>query len=157
MAEPLDAQEVTLGDTTFQIRKLLPMEAFRLFEVIRPALQDALRVQWPLSSDNEQNRIAMYVAFAATIPPDIVETARRQCFKHVFYKAHDAPTPQPLESQEDMAFKNLEAVHIYEVLVRSLYLNFVESWGVLKSLLPQLEQLFPQSGPETSPTSSQTP
>ena len=132
MMEQVDAREVQLGDVKFTIGKLLPMEGFKVFEMIRPGLKDALGVD---DGDGEAtaNPIKTVLNIACAAEPEMVEKVRSAMFRHVRFTSPDVPTPTVLLSNEDTAFKDLEPYHIYEILVRTLTVNFTGSFSALMS------------------------
>ena len=150
MAEPLDAQTVTLGTVTFTINKLLPMEGFRLFEKIRPCLADAMSGPMFTSDGDITGNLAALVSMVSAFPQSVVEEVRQDLFRAVRYKAPPGvPNETVLAGEEDTAFKDLEPIHVYEVLVRCLVRNFTGSWAALRSRIPQVEQVMQPSQPGT--------
>ena len=153
MPQPLTDPQVTVEDTTFTIRKLLPMEGYRLLEVIRPALKSVTELDLTgLTGDD----VAAAVAVVAGVPQPTVETCRQWLFKHVLFTNGSVPQPTVLAGNEDTAFQNLTAAHVYEILVRAFVVNFRESWTAAASRLPTPNLGSLQSNPSTSPLSSPT-
>ena len=147
MPESLTSETVTIRDVTFQIRKLLPMEAFRLLETLRPALkglvtEDVGDVLERAESDDEAERgltradLLMLVNLVSGVDSVIVEKVRKQLFRRVAFMSGSQPSEVPLANNEELAFKDLDVFHIYEIFVRALAVNFIESWAAFNSRLP---------------------
>ena len=160
--ESLTATEVEIKGVRFQIRKLLPDEAFTLYETLRPALSTVSKIDWgPLeltSGDafkasvatlTTKQIITICMDVITAIPADTVKAIRPQLFQHVLFTSEAVPTPRPLHGNVDVAFKDLGPFYIYEVLIRSLAVNFTESWADIES------RLF-SSSPASIPSPSET-
>ena len=63
-------------------------------------------------------------------------------FNNVRFKGNGADNFVRLRDAEDMAFKDLEPVHIYEVLLRCLAVNFTGSLKELLLRFPLLREIF---------------
>lgn len=146
--DSLTATEVEIKGVRFQIRKLLPDEAFDLYETIRPALSTIGKIDWgPLeltSGDafkesvknlTTKQIITICMDVITAIPTETVKAIRPQLFKHVLFTSESVPTARPLHGNVDVAFKDLGPFYIYELLIRSLAVNFTESWADIESRL----------------------
>ena len=133
--ESFDAREVTINDSTFRFEKMLPMEAFDLFERMRPGLAKVASEARIEGKNDVQGIVSMILL----LPPETVVTARRGLFKHVHFQRTDTSKFSPVFQDEDMALKDLEMVHIYELIGRAFFVNFIDSWTALLSRLPEAE------------------
>ncbi len=121
----------TIRTTRFEIFKLLPEEAFDVWEDIRMALGKSMA-----SVSGEGTSVeSMIVQVALGIPKETLAIVREALFKHVQFTNAAAQTPCVLASNVGMAFDGLDVIHIYEVLVRSLAVNFTESILELLSVM----------------------
>ena len=132
--QPLDAPEVTFGDTTFYIGKMLPVEAKQVFLAhVRPLFRGAL------SADiKDGNDWQIFVAAFTDAPQAEYDSLTRALYRHVTYKSPNQPAPMPLLGDEENAFAGLDMVHILAVDARSFYRNFRGSWDVLRSMFPAI-------------------
>ena len=143
--------ECQIGDTRFHLDKMGAMEAWRVLEVIRKEASNVaglpitdLMTQLRGATMDDAIRIGAKVALAVIgLPVPFVEGLRKTLFKHVRFTGNGAQTPQMLMGAEDMAFNGLEPVAIYEVLVRSLAVNFTPSFA---GLAGQICKVAPPSG-----------
>ena len=138
----LTDKQVIIGETAFHFEKLLPLEAFRAFEAIRPGLGDVIE---RVGGETDFRLAAAKAIFL--IPPDTVNVAMQHLFRAVSFTNSAAKTPVKLAGMEDTAFMGLEPVAIYEVLMRAFMVNFTASWDALASRIPDDLNL---SQPDTS-------
>lgn len=131
------AERVTIGVTTFEIGKLLPMEAFSILEMLRPAVGAALALA-PANAGLPQ-----MIATVLRLDPVILAGVRPVLFGQVKFTNRGTQTPTVLAGREDEAFVDLEPVHVYEVLGRCLARNFQGSWDALVS--HRLRGLVPEN------------
>ena len=125
---------VTIGDATFMFEKLLPMEAFRAFEGIRPGLASAFDSA-PAQETDEAFLKQVLKALLAT-PVETVDFAMAALFRSVKFTNAATKTPTRVSGMEDTAFMGLEPIHIYEVLGRAFAVNFTGSLDAIKSRIP---------------------
>ena len=137
----LTDQEFQLGEVRFQVRKLLPMESYRVLETIRGSLGSIAKAGLADNADQWQ----LGATIISGLPPDTVEQVRQVLFGEVLFTCPEQTSPVRLAGSEELAFKGLEPVHVYEVLARAFTVNFQGSWDALSSLLPFLDRLIPQS------------
>ena len=135
---------VKIGDTTFKINKLMVMDSLDVLEEIREGMGQRLL---ELEHMSLQEAIARAVIGA---PRDLVARIRDRLFEEVTFKNQSAKTHVTLAGSEEMAFENLSAVDVYEVLVRCLAVNFFDSFQELISRLNQSELDSNQSQQSTS-------
>ena len=135
----LTSSEVTLGETTFYFKRALPMEAFDIFEELRPALAEmseaikAAQDSQAKGMSTESVFLGAAVDIIGRMPSEIVRKAMAKLMQHVDYQRDGRP-PQKVSRDLDTAFKGQTVFTIYEVLVRAFCVNFTESLDDVKSL-----------------------
>ena len=131
----------------FKVTKLMPMPAYRLFEELRVGLSDAFSEAatipagfdpTDLEEDSESLRAGLQFMLTALprIPAETVERLRVAVFQEIRFTRSNIPTPTTLAGNETTAFAGLDAVHVYEVLVRGTAVSFLGSWAAVESLIP---------------------
>ena len=154
MPLPLDSKEVTFGETTFTINKMMPQEAKKVFLThVRPMLRGALSAN---VSDNA-NSWQMYLAALTDAPQEHYDAAVQAMYTKINYTRPNAPVSQPLANDEANAFQDLDMVHILLLDVRAFTVNFRGSWDVLQAEFPKLNLILSQLFQKTSTPSSGTP
>lgn len=144
--EPLDAREITYGDTTFYFGKLLPMEAKRVFmRHVRPLLRGALSA----NVDDDGSQWKMLLAAFTDAPQEHYDTLVNVLYRLVEFTKNGQANKKPLLGDEEFAFENLDMVHMISVDVRAFAVNFFESWAVLKSEYPHLSKALQQQSSAT--------
>ena len=130
-APPLDAREVKLGKSVFTIGKLPAMEQFAVLETVRPCLSEAAKrlahVNFMGGDPTEAIIANASMQIASVVPPDVLAHAQARLFSAIQFRDDNRSEPVPLAGREDEAFE--EGAHIYELLVRSAYVNFSESFA----------------------------
>ena len=125
LRDDLTKTEFEISGTRFFIAKLPAMAAFDLLELIRHELGRSQALKVPEgTSDGDVHSLLKLVL---SLDPAFVRLVRRELFSKVSFANARIATPQPLAGAEDTAFDTLEAVTIYEVLLRALAVNFTES------------------------------
>lgn len=128
--------DFTLGEVQFRITKLNVMDGYRMLERIRKQLATtADKVEIDRTSD--VNSGLSIIQSIMQLDEAFVEEMRKKLFTSVEFKGNGAMDYIKLEGSEDMAFQSLQPTHIYEVLVRSLVVNFMDSVKGLMSALPK--------------------
>ena len=148
-----DDRTVTWGETTFEIRKLLPTEAKPLFiRHVRPLLRGALAAETGPTGETEPWRI-MLAAFtdAPSEHYEAISTAMARCII-----ASRAGTQRPLAGNEEWAWQGLEGAHMVLLDARAFTVNFRGWLGVVTKELPQVAQAFASLVPPTETPSSGT-
>ena len=136
-------REVSYGDVTFRIGKLLPMEAKEVFmRHVRPLLEGAL------SANADAGFWGMVLGVLSKAPQEHYDATMRALYQQIMFTSPATPQPMVLASNAELAFKDLEAAHILLLEARAFYVNFRGSLDVLRSELPFLAQLFQPSEPE---------
>ena len=131
MVEGFTDTEFVIGDTTFTVVKFGAMEGWRILE----------RIRHEFAKTNVSLETAgMDSAGAATLlrsilglDPLFVEGLRIDLFKMINFRNSQYLTPIAVAGSEDGAFEGLEPVAIYEVMLRSLAVNFTDSFSGLVS------------------------
>ena len=139
--EPLSEREVVIKGTQFKFLKALPMEALRVFETIRPGLSAVLteaKIDFELLNDRQSETAMMVfgqqlVGAFSMLPQDTVEAMQKGLFPFTQYKGPGMNAFVPVSGDADSAFKELEVVHIYELLARAFYVNFSGSVSEITS------------------------
>ena len=131
--EGLTDTDIEIDGTRFFIAKLPAMAAFDLMELMRHELGKSQ--SGAVSNDGSDAMLPGLINMVMSLDPAFVSQVRRKLFERVSFSNQRAPTPQQLAGAEDMAFDGLEPVAVYEVLVRSLAVNFTPSLRALGSRL----------------------
>ena len=130
-----DDREVSYGDVTFRINKLLPVEAKDVFmRHIRPLLEGAA------SASGDGGGISMILGIIAKAPQEHYDAVMRALYKLITFSSPATPQPMVLADNAELAFKDLEMAHILLLEARAFAVNFRGSWDVLQSELPLLSQ-----------------
>ena len=148
-----DDRTVTWGESTFEIRKLLPTEAKPLFiRHVRPLLRGALSAETGGGGETEGWRI-MLAAFtdAPSEHYEAISTSMARCIT-----VTRGTEKRVLAGHEPWAFQGLEGAHMVMLDVRAFTVNFRDWFAVAMQELPSLAQAFASLVPETSTPSSDT-
>ena len=148
----LDEREFTISETRFIIEKLPALEGWHCLETIRAELgsigldqiivtireqQTAMgRGKTEDAATREQEVIAAVILVLGKLGVRFIDELRKTFFARIRF-ASPSTTVQPLAGAEVMAFNGLEPISIYEVLVRSLVVNFFDSFQLIDTLVPQ--------------------
>lgn len=124
--------------TAFRFAKIPAMEAWTILEMIRVEVGRTLDRQLGDTDAQAVLRIIM------TLRTEFIGRLREAMFAHVTFSCRLTDW-QTLAGAEDTAFNGLEPAAVYDVLLRSLAVNFTESFRQLQSL----------SAPVAAPTTSQ--
>ena len=135
-------QRVTLGTTEFQIRKLLPMDAFDTLELIRAAIGSTMDAA-SLLAMAQRDPLAAVVQLVMRLTPASVATIRRRLFRELSFRNRQYRDWTPVDGNEGNAFMDLQPFHVYEMLVRTLAVNFIESWRAANSHIPDDDPTTP--------------
>lgn len=136
----LDAGKVKLGKVTFTFSKMPALEGWRVLDKIRNAMAET-------QIDPDQNEALTILRAILALDSAFVEQLRVDMFVWIEFSSPQT-TPQTLLGAEDMAFAELEPSDVYEVLLRSLAVNFTASFRSLRSRLGlDAEQNTPPSKP----------
>ena len=125
--EEFSRLEVTItganGDTTFNFAKMPATKGWDTLEEIREAAGGNI----DLGAGGPATAIP---ALIRTLPKPFTRQLRDSMFKHVTFRNRMAQSPLELAGNEETAFDAIEAqpIAIYEVFVRSLTVNFTDSF-----------------------------
>ena len=139
-------REVTYGETTFYIGKLLPMDSYTIF------LNHILPVIGKVLGSNADSDFGLSVIPQKHYKPIVAELR-----KHITFTSANQMTPAKVAGDEELAFRGLEPAHILLLETRAFAVNFSGSWDVLHSEFPRLEGMFTQLQRLISNPSSLTP
>ena len=155
MPEPMDAREVTFTNETddgrmasvsFQIGKMLPIEAKRVFiHNVRPLLGGITRVK----GGGDVGLPQIIVGTITEAPADQYDILVQKLYANIKYSTQEQPQFMPLARDEENAFKDLDMGHLLALEVRAFHVNFQRSYGVLLSEFPQLQWALQQLSPTT--------
>ena len=129
--EALTERERQIGPTRFVFQKIPALEGFRIIEAIRHQLAGV--IDWPsvpAAVGGGGENIAILFRALMSLPPEFTERLRTTLFRHVLYSTPDV-SQQPLHGAGDTAFETLEPIHVYEVMLRVLAVNFTDSFQSL--------------------------
>ena len=150
-------QEVTIkgrsGETTFTIAKMPATKGWDTLEEIR----EAAGGQISLGAGGIGGAMQSVVS---ALPKPFARQLRTTMFGHVTFRNHLAKDPLTLAGEEEMAFDAIEAepLAIYEIFMRSLALNFTDSFvGLFARISSFLSPISRLPNTETSPPSSPPP
>ena len=151
----LTEKTVTFGETTFEIGRALPIEAFELFESLRPGLgsiSDAVKSAFQADRDGvdrDANALGTAIAILGQLPTETVKTAMTGLFRHVTYvRPGNVQSPTVVARDLAGAMRDMSVLDIYELIVRAFAVNFMRSFDDLQSLWSQATAAD-ESPPET--------
>ena len=154
--------EFTIGDVHFAVQKLPPEPAYELLESILYELSEPAK-----AVGSAEPTAGALLSAVLSLEPGFKKRVRDVLFRHVTFQSNRARTPQPLVgsagSAVDMAFADLPAVAIHDVMMRALAVNFTGSWEYLdsklglKNLASNFANLAEQHGSAVSSGLSSTP
>ena len=151
--EQFSHPEVTFGNVTFKVSKMLPMEAHNIFMGhVRPLLRGALSAN---VTSGEADWQMMLAAFTDA-PVEHYYSIQDAMWRHVTYKRSDTQEAHAmLLGDHENAFRDLEGAHMIMLNARAFTVNFIGWWDVVRSEFPALAQATHQFTPSTSSPSSQ--
>ena len=143
----MGGREFEIAGTRFRVNKLDAMEAWAALEIIRPVLASIAEesvesiklaaLQYATGADEDQIAIKVGLMLLK-LPAITVEAMRVKLFGSVTFTNAQIKTPRTLLQNEDAAFQNAEGLAVGEVIARAFAVNFMNSWGAIESLLPDL-------------------
>ena len=144
------------GPTKFEFRKLSPIPAYHAFEEIRPHIgtvlatfdsrellntfrevQTAGGTEALTETENIEAMSELIKAIGAILsklPAQPVEKLRQTLMDRVLFTNKSAPRPTAVSRNPDTAFMDLEAIHVYYVLIQAAIVNFAKSFSDVASL-----------------------
>ena len=136
----LNDREFTMEGVKFQIKKLSPFDGFHLFEEIRHALFSNAD-----SAQADTESALLFYKAILTLEPSVINGFRAKLFRHVSFRGNGVDSGwMDLEHAEDMAFQDMEPLHIYELFVRCLAVNFTGSFHAIASKFPGVKRVLGQ-------------
>lgn len=143
----LTAPEWTQGTVRFTATKLDAVSAWELWvEVIEPELsriaildslepiiKDAMGVQGGSTAQITEAEVGVLLGKTLlSVEPQVKKRLRASLFPTVDFTTVATPSPQPLVADaERLAFATLEPSDIYQVLLRVIAINFIQSFVTL--------------------------
>lgn len=119
---------VQFGDTKFEIRKLLPMDAFETFEKVRIAMADNIGdMEVHTGPGSDVKTMIEVVKAVMKIDRDSLASIRDDLFEEIYFSNSHYKSPLKLRGLESTAFASLNFSCIYELLMRAFVVNFSES------------------------------
>ena len=143
--------EVTFGDVSFSIKKLMPMEAKEVFMGhVRPLLR-GLNAEMPDSQGAASNGagIKMMLAAFTEAPEAHYKAIVKALSKRITFTSPSNKSPLTLAGNEELAFKDLDMAHILLLEGRAFGVNFFGSCSIL---FEELVRLLPSSPLPEVPT-----
>ncbi len=141
-----------IGDVTFNLQKIPPLDGFEICELFRVAVsRPEVLMQLAKDSDSdEQAAKRVVMGLLMSVSREHVKQLRGEMFKYVTFTTLEQKQPLPLEGVEDMAFGALDPLAIYEVLGRAIAVNFTEYFkGLMTRLGINLSAVLEQKKQDT--------
>ena len=133
MMDNMKETKFSIGDVQFSIKKLNALAGFRMLESIRYEMS---KTEITKGVTDEKDVMQKLITSIMSFDPDFIEGLRVTLFVNIEYKTPDVERGWlPLTDTLDMAFADLEPSAIYEVLARSLVVNFTRSFEEILSRL----------------------
>ena len=142
--EQLNQPTVVIGGKTFYFRKMGPFKQLPIVEKIRSkGIRDILAsMPQRKASDFGEGEEAEALLFEQkqtdfllgilSVDEDLVKYLLDKMFMYVEYTDENSPDPVPLRMKEEGVFAKMDVFAVYEVLMRALVVNFLDS--LLESL-----------------------
>lgn len=125
--EGLMERKVVIKGTTFTISPLLAMEGFEVLEEIREVAVSPQNLQSVIENPTPERVLKALLVVLAGLPKHVVKSVQRQMFTAVSFTNGNAQTARTLQGSEPMAFNGLSPFDVYDITVRCLAVNFLES------------------------------
>ena len=115
---------LTYGDVTFEIGKMLPMEAYEVFmRHVRPLLEGAASV------NADGGGLSLIAGILSKAPYDHVEAVRTALFRLVWFNSSATTQKMMLSGNEELAFKDLTGGHVAVVVGQGVSYKFSRVLG----------------------------
>ena len=146
------AEEHEIGDQTYRFQKMNGLEAFNVWEDIRPGFStvvDSVNVsgvvekigelaetpEAELAREGDRNAQAVLfgqvldtiLKMATAYPPKELATAKARLFRKVFWYNETRGQWDVVASNQELCFTNASVIEIYEVIGRAFWQNFQDS------------------------------
>ena len=139
--EDITREMVEIDGVMFHFHKMKAMQGWRVFEKIRQSIA-TVDIGDP---ENIGKSIAVGIKALASLPIEFIDDLRADLFKHITFRSRktegNSQPEQQLHGLEDMALEGVKPIAIYELIVRSLAVNFTESFSGLVSHFPALKTM----------------
>jgi len=123
--ENMTAPEFTRGAVTFHINKMPAVVSWKLLDKSRRELAAQTNAQ---DATSLAHTAAVFVKGVMLLPHNFVEELRGELFQHIQFKGKNVEKGwADLAGMEDTAFQDMEGDIIYELIIRSLVVNFEKS------------------------------
>lgn len=136
MFDKITEPKFKIDDVEFSITKLDALSGWKMLESIRHEMSKT-EISGAFIA-TEQEGIAKFASSVLSLDPVFIDGIRSKLFAKVEFKTKDVERGWlKIDSNEmvAMCFADLQASSIYEVLIRSLAVNFTESFTEIKSRL----------------------
>ena len=120
-----------IGDTMFRFDKMDALVGYEVLELLRTALGHNLGDLLDVDMDNPMQMFGKLLSAVGVVSPQHMNAVRNAMFEYVTFTNKSVTNGTKLISMEGMAFADLEPVHVYEVLLRALCVNFRASFSVI--------------------------
>ena len=148
---------VEIRGTTFEIRKLLPIPSYRLFNKMMNESAKAFE-NIDFGSGHQGNVFLAGMKIMMQLPAELWEQSSQVLFTRVFFTNANHPKSTPLAGNEEAAFDGLLGIHVHEVVVRAFLGTYAEWSDELRSRLPeQVKTILSEFAQRTSTPSSPIP
>ena len=151
--EKMAVPDVTIGETRFFIGKKLVLDNYKLLEYMRVRISRLLNASGLTPDGAEAIALSMFSSAMALSEADFREIQAR-LFAEIYF-SNDRTQGQDtcLLNHESEAFGALMPWAPYELMVRALVVNFLDSMHAGMEFLNSLRPPIPQSGTPISPDS----
>ncbi len=139
MFDKIKEPKFKIGDVEFSVIKLDAYSGWNMLEEIRHEMSKT-EISGSSIADQQQG-IQKFLASVLSLDPVFINGIRSKLFAKTEFKTKDVEHGWlKIDSDEmvAMCFANLEASAIYEVLVRSLAVNFTQSFNEIVSHLKSI-------------------
>ena len=138
----MKTEQLKIGEVDFQIEKLPAMEAWRVFEKIRHAFATC-----DIGDPKGIGQIVTGIKAVMALPVEFVDGIRAELFTYIKFRTKQSDGNMSdwitLSGMEATAFEDLEAVAVYNLISRSLSVNFTESFNAIILKFPALSKILP--------------
>lgn len=134
MFDAMKEEKFKIDNVEFSITKLDALSGWKMLESIRHQMSKTDITG--AKTDDKQEGMQKFMSSILSLDPVFIDDLRLKLFANVQFKTKDVTTGWlPLTDTIDMAFADLEPSAIYEVLMRSLVVNFTRSFTEIISRL----------------------
>ena len=164
--EQLNQPTAEIGGKTFYFRKMGPFKQLPIVEQIRSkGIRDILAAMPTRKvSDFGEGEEAESLLFEQkqtdfllgilSADEELIKYLLDKMFQYVDYTDEDSPDPVTLRRKEEGVFAKMDVFAIYEVLLRALVVNFLDSSLELLSRIGVLRKVQEEAQEESKPSTS---